>query len=48
MDPFPIDLADEDFVNDYIDGTIAMQRLSDPLDAVISSAALWHGLDEDA
>jgi hypothetical protein len=35
MTAVPIDLADEDFVNDYIDGTIAMQRLADSSDAVI-------------
>ena len=46
LTPIPIDLADEDFVDDYIDGTIAMQRLADASDALISSAELWRSLDD--
>jgi len=48
MTSFPIDLADEDFVNDYIDGTIAMQRLADPSDPIISSEELRRMLDEES
>jgi len=47
MTPLPIDVADEDFVNDYIDGTIAMQRLADPSDPIISSEDLRRSLDEE-
>jgi hypothetical protein len=43
----PIDLADDDFVNDYIHGTIAMQRLADPSDPILSSEEFWRSLDED-
>jgi len=48
MTRFPIDVADEDFVNDYIDGTIAIQRLADSSDPVISSEDLWRSLNEDS
>lgn len=44
MTLFPIELADEDFVNDYIDGFIAMQRLADTSDVVISSEELRRRL----
>jgi hypothetical protein len=48
MTPLQIDLADEDFVDDYIDGTIAMKRLEDPTDPVISSEEFWRSRDEDS
>ena len=49
MTAFSIDLADdvEELVVDYIDGQIAMQRLADWTDAMISSAALRRRLAED-
>jgi hypothetical protein len=47
MTLLPIVLADEDFVNDYIDGFIAMRRLADSSDAVISSDELRQSLEED-
>ncbi len=39
--------AVEELVADYIDGRIALQRLDDPSDAVISSAELRRRLAED-
>jgi len=39
--------AIEEFVADYIDGRVAMQRLADPSDRVISSEEMWRGLEED-
>lgn len=39
--------AIEELVADYIDGRIAMQRLADPSDAVISSEEMWRSLEED-
>ncbi len=39
--------AVEELVADYIDGRIAMQRLADPSDAVISSAEMRRSLEED-
>lgn len=48
MTQFPIELADEDFVNDYIDGFIAMRRLADTSDLVISSEELRRRLEEDS
>jgi len=38
--------AIEELVADYIDGRIAMQRLADPSDAVISSEEMWCNLEE--
>ena len=47
MTSFPIDLADdvEELVADYIDGRIAMQRLADCTDSMISSADLLRLLE---
>lgn len=39
--------AIEELVADYIDGRVAMQRLADPSDAVISSEEMWRNLEED-
>jgi len=39
--------AVEELVADYIDGRIAMQRLADPSDPMISSEELRRGLAED-
>lgn len=39
--------AIEESVADYIDGRVAMQRLADPSDAVISSEKMWRGLEEE-
>lgn len=39
--------AIEELVADYIDGRVAMQRLADPSDAVISSAEMRRSLEED-
>jgi predicted transcriptional regulator len=39
--------AIEELVADYIDSRTAMQRLADPLDAVISSEEMWRSLEED-
>jgi predicted transcriptional regulator len=39
--------AIEELVADYIDGRVAMQRLADPSDAVISSEEMWRSLEED-
>jgi predicted transcriptional regulator len=39
--------AVEELVSDYIDGRVAMQRLADPSDAVISSAEMRRSLEED-
>jgi predicted transcriptional regulator len=39
--------AIEELVADYIDGRVAMQRLADPSDAVISSEEMWRGFEED-
>jgi predicted DNA-binding protein len=39
--------AIEELVADYIDGRIAMQRLADPSDAVISSQEMWRSLEKD-
>jgi predicted DNA-binding protein len=39
--------AIEELVADYIDGRIAMQRLADPSDEIISSAELRRRLAED-
>ncbi|HSY47571.1 MAG TPA: hypothetical protein VLC46_02045 [Thermoanaerobaculia bacterium] len=49
MTALPIDLADdaEELIADYIDGRIAMQRLADPTDPMISSAELLRSLLEN-
>ena len=39
--------AGEELVADFIDGRIALQRLEDPSDAVISSAELRRRFAED-
>lgn len=39
--------AVEELVADYVDGRIAMERLSDPSDPIISSAELRRRLAED-
>lgn len=39
--------AVEELVADYVDGRIAMERLSDPSDPMISSAELRRRLAED-
>ncbi|MEA2342917.1 MAG: hypothetical protein QOF63_1086 [Thermoanaerobaculia bacterium] len=45
MNPFLI--AVEELVADYNDGRIAMQRLADPTDLMMSSEELRQRLEED-
>ena len=49
MTSFSIDLADavEEVVADYTDGRIAMDRLADPNDPMISSEELRQRLEKD-
>jgi hypothetical protein len=49
MTSFSIDLAAavEELLADYTDGRIAMQRLADPADPMISSEELRRRLEED-
>jgi hypothetical protein len=49
MTSFSIDLPDavEELVADYTDGRIAMRRLADPTDPMMSSEELRRRLEDD-